>query len=72
MTTKKFLSEIEAAEFLCCSVAKMQRDRRLGSKIPYVKIGRSVRYRLADLERYVEQQTYTSTVQYGKGVQNGR
>jgi hypothetical protein len=50
----KFLSEIEAAEFLCCSVAKMQRDRRLGSKIPYVKIGRSVRYRLADLERYIE------------------
>jgi hypothetical protein len=45
----------------------MQRDRRIGSPIPYVKVGRSVRYKLADVEAYLEAQRFTSTSQYVGG-----
>ena len=58
------LTEHEAARFLGCSIHKMQRDRRIGSPIKYRKIGRSVRYALADLEAYLEQRTFSSTSEY--------
>jgi excisionase family DNA binding protein len=61
------LTEKETAHYLSCSVFKMQRDRRIGSPIPYVKVGRSVRYKLADVEAYLEAQRFTSTSQYVGG-----
>ncbi|MCB1783732.1 MAG: helix-turn-helix domain-containing protein [Alphaproteobacteria bacterium] len=63
----KLLTEKDAAQMLGCSVHKMQKDRRIGSPLPFVKIGRSVKYRLSDLESYIEQQSYTSTAQYNGG-----
>lgn len=61
------LNERQAAHFLGCSVFKLQRDRRIGSPLPYVKIGRNVRYRLLELEAYLQQRTFTSTSQYDGG-----
>ncbi len=58
------LNETKAAQLLGCSVAKMQRDRRIGSPIPYIKVGRSVKYRLSDIEAYLEKQRFTSTSEY--------
>lgn len=64
---KNMLNEAEAAEFLGISCFKMRRDRRLGSQIPYVKVGRSVRYRLEDIKAYIERQTFRSTSNYVRG-----
>lgn len=61
---KILIDEHEAAAFLGCSVHKMQRDRRIGSPIPYIKVGRSVRYELARLESYVAQHTFSQTTEY--------
>ena len=45
----------EAADILCVSKAFLERDRWAGPQIPYIQIGsRSVRYRIADLARYIE------------------
>lgn len=62
---RKLLNEKEAALFLGCSIHKLQKDRRKGSLIPYIKIGRSVKYRLSNLDAYLQQQTFTSTSDYG-------
>jgi len=59
------VNETKASQLLGCSVAKMQKDRRLSSPIPYYKVGRSVKYKLSDIEQYLEQQRFTSTSQYG-------
>lgn len=63
----RLLTEKEAAALLNCSIHKLQRDRRIGSPIPFLKIGRSVKYRLSDIEAYLEKQRFTSTSQYPGG-----
>lgn len=51
----QLLNTRQAAEFLGVSVAFLERDRWAGARVPYIKVGsRAVRYRQADLERYVE------------------
>jgi len=59
------LNETKAAQLLGCSIHKLQKDRRIGSPIPYIKVGRSVKYRLSDIEAYLEKQRFTSTSEYG-------
>jgi hypothetical protein len=45
----------DAAKFLNVSVAFLERDRWAGARIPFVKVGsRAVRYRLDDLEAYID------------------
>ena len=61
----KLLNEREAAHLLGCSVHKLQKDRRKGSPIVFLKIGRSVKYRKEDIETYLENQRFTSTSEYG-------
>lgn len=66
MTLKNLISEKELATLLGCSTHKLQRDRRVGSPIPYIKVGRSVKYRLSDVQAYLEKQCFVSTSQYGE------
>lgn len=61
----KLLTEKEAALFLGCSIYKLQRDRRKGSPIPFIKIGSSVKYKFEDLVNYVDANTYSATSEYG-------
>ena len=63
----RLVTEKEAALMLGCSIFKMQKDRRIGSPIPYLKIGRSVKYRVADIEYYLQQQSFNSTSEYNGG-----
>jgi predicted DNA-binding transcriptional regulator AlpA len=63
----RLINEKEAALILGCSIHKMQKDRRVGSPIPFIKVGRSVRYKRRDIEAYLEQQYFTSTSEYGGG-----
>lgn len=52
--TEVLLREKEAAAFLKVSPEFLQGDRWRGATIPFVRIGRrGVRYRTADLEKYV-------------------
>jgi len=45
----------QTAEYLRVSPKFLERDRWKGAKIPYVKVGRGVRYRAADVIAFVEQ-----------------
>ncbi|MFP1645694.1 helix-turn-helix domain-containing protein [Pontitalea aquivivens] len=44
----------QAAEYLGKSEKWFERDRWAGATIPYVKVGRAVRYRAADVVAYVQ------------------
>lgn len=48
------LTQEEAAEILGVSKKWLERDRWAERRIPYVKIGRGVRYRAADIAAYIE------------------
>ena len=50
----KALTEKQVAEILCQSVQTLRNHRFLGKGVPYVKIGRSVRYLVEDVERYLQ------------------
>lgn len=55
-----------AAHYLGVSKAFLERDRWAGARIPFIKLGtRSIRYRLEDLDRFIESQTRTSTSDTG-------
>ena len=60
----KLLTSKEAAPILGVSVAFLERDRWAGARVPYIKIGaRAVRYRLSDLNAYIESCIRLSTSQ---------
>jgi hypothetical protein len=54
----------DAAKFLNVSVAFLERDRWSGARVPFVRIGaRAVRYRLEDLQRYIDQNVHLSATE---------
>lgn len=54
----------DAAKFLNVSVAFLERDRWAGARIPFVKVGsRAVRYRLDDLQAYINNQRQGSVLE---------
>lgn len=58
----KLLTTKQAAEYLGVSAAFLERDRWAGDSIPFIKLGsRAVRYRMEDLESYIEEKIRTST-----------
>jgi excisionase family DNA binding protein len=60
--TERLLTTSEAAEFLGVSKAFLERDRWAGARVQFIKVGsRAVRYRLSDLEQYIERQIRHST-----------
>lgn len=60
----KLLNTKQAAEYLGISSAFLERDRWAGAQVPFVKIGtRSVRYRLSDLDAYIESKVRVSTLE---------
>lgn len=48
------LATKEAARLLGFSVAYLERDRWAGAKIPYIKFARAVRYRLEDIQDFIQ------------------
>lgn len=53
---RNLVPERDAAKYLCVSDAWLQRQRWLGTGPVYVKVGsRAVRYRMGDLEDWVNQ-----------------
>jgi len=63
----QLLNTTQAAQFLGLSKAFLERDRWAGAKVPFIKIGdRAVRYRLEDLNAYIESRARKSTSDSGK------
>jgi predicted DNA-binding transcriptional regulator AlpA len=60
----QLLSTPQAAKFLNVSIAFLERDRWAGARVPFVKIGsRAVRYRLDDLEAYINNNRQQSVLE---------
>lgn len=63
----QLLSTPQAAKFLNVSIAFLERDRWAGARIPFVKVGsRAVRYRLDDLEAYINNHRQQSVLEVSK------
>lgn len=58
-----FLKAREVAEWLGISEQALAQDRFRGDGIPFVRIGARVRYRMADLLQYVEENTVVPSEQ---------
>ena len=54
-----YISEKEASSILGLSIKKMQKDRLQRIGLPYYKFGRSVRYKIADIEDWASRQKVT-------------
>jgi hypothetical protein len=54
-------TEIQTAEFLAVAVKMLQAWRVHGGGPKFIKLGRSVRYRREDLERFLDERTMTHT-----------
>lgn len=50
----KYVDERAVSQITGRALAKLRNDRYVGQGIPYVKMGRSVRYRLDDVINYME------------------
>jgi len=58
--TDELINEYEAARLRGQSVRTLQAERVKGGGCPFVKLGRSVRYRRSDILRYIEQRIVSS------------
>ncbi|MFH2046070.1 MAG: helix-turn-helix domain-containing protein [Pseudomonadota bacterium] len=48
------INEKEAAKIIGKSVFTLRNDRFMSRGLPFIKIGRSVRYRLKDIESFID------------------
>lgn len=53
-TQEKYLTEKQVAEITNRAISTMRNDRFLNRGIPYIKIGKSVRYNLQDVISFME------------------
>ena len=54
---KEYWLEEEVAELLHISKSKLRRDRRTGKGLPYVTIGRTIRYPIEQVSAYLNENT---------------
>ena len=57
------ITEVEASAMRGQSVRTLQMERLKGGGCPYVKLGRSVRYRRSDVEAFINARVVTSTTE---------
>jgi predicted DNA-binding transcriptional regulator AlpA len=57
------LTQVEAADFLRLSPRTLERQRTAGTGPKFVKAGRRVLYRSAELEAWTEKRTFGSTAE---------
>jgi len=57
MQNPEIMTTDDAAAYLSVNKRKLQLDRVSKRAIPFIKIGRLVRYRKADLDAYISAQT---------------
>jgi hypothetical protein len=52
-TSPHVIAERDAAEYIGLSIAYLRAARRLGRGPAYLRLGRSIRYRVVDLDRWL-------------------
>ena len=57
MKSAVLLTEKEVQEYYKINVNTLQRNRSVGLGLPYVKLGRLVRYKVSDIEKYLDANT---------------
>ena len=62
-TTNEFLNRKQAAEFLNLKKCTLEAWAIRGGGPAFVKFGRAVRYRISDLEKYIQEQTRQNTIE---------
>jgi excisionase family DNA binding protein len=55
------LTQRQAAALLCLSERTLERFRVSGIGLKFVRMGKSIRYRLGDVEAWIERRTVGST-----------
>ncbi len=55
----QILTETEVAEILRCTKAALRRWRREGRGPRFIRVGRLIRYRLSDVEEFLEKNAST-------------
>ena len=55
--TKELLNEKEVQREYGLNARTLQRERSLGTGVPYVKMGRRVLYKRTDLDKFIEKHT---------------
>ena len=53
----ELLSEKEVAKIYKINVRTLQRERSMGTGMPYVKLVKRVRYKRSDIEKYIKHHT---------------
>jgi DNA-binding transcriptional MerR regulator len=62
---KQLANNSKAAERLGIAAATLQYWRTTGAqKIPFIKVGGRVMYRISDLEKWLDQNTFTHSGEY--------
>jgi hypothetical protein len=62
----KYLTEVQVAEIMSRALSTLRNDRFNRRGLPYIKVGRSVRYSLNDVIQFMESRRIkTSTEIYG-------
>jgi hypothetical protein len=51
----RYLNEQQVGQIVGRALSTLRNERAAGKGIPYIKAGRSVRYNLADVVRYMEE-----------------
>jgi len=62
--------EHQVSEITNMSLAWLRKKRITGGGIPFSKMGRTVKYRLSDVQEYMEQRMVRSTSEYQAGQKN--
>ncbi len=61
MDTPKYITEVEVNKIIQRALPTLRNDRHLGRGIPYIRLGRSIRYDLADVISYMDQRKINTT-----------
>lgn len=59
------MDDTEAARFLGMGRRTLQNWRVLGGGPPFLRLGRSIRYSLSDLQKYLDARRFRSTTEAG-------
>ena len=52
--TNGYVKDVIAADFIGCSVSRLRSDRFRCRGLPYYRFGRSILYKISDIEEYLE------------------
>jgi excisionase family DNA binding protein len=65
--TRRLFTTEEAAEYTGRGKNTFEQERLKGGGVPFVRLGRSVRYDVADLDAWIDSHKHRSTSEYMRG-----